>query len=178
MMGSWTRQEGHPILVVERYFNNGSFKVFQAQIEDTDNTFHIPFNYASGNTSDFNSTIVTHYFSTGSIHIDAELGKDEFLILNKQSTGFYSIQYDVDNWNLIIKALCDDHTKIHALNRASLIYDAEALSLTDNLDYEVLLDLISYLRNEDEFAPWVTAACRRVSKETTIFPWRQPNCLR
>lgn len=163
MMGSWTRQGGHPLLTVTRNYADGSFTVKQQQyfddstIPENNKLFYIPLNYATGNTSDFKDTIATHYLSASSMKIDSKLAKEDFLILNKQSTGFYNIQYDVDNWRLISKALRKRHFKIHKLNRASLIYDANKLSSSNRLDYDVLLDLISYLEAEDDYAPWATA---------------------
>lgn len=162
-MGSWTRQGGHPLLTVERNYADGSFTVKQQQyfddseIADNDKLFYVPFNYATGNSSDFKDTVATNYLVNKTIKISANLTKDEFLILNKQSTGFFNIQYDTENWRLISKALRKRHFKIHVLNRASLIYDANKLSSSSRLDYEVLLDLLSYLEAEDDYAPWSTA---------------------
>ncbi|KAL5284041.1 hypothetical protein ACFFRR_006360 [Megaselia abdita] len=163
MMGSWTRQGGHPLLTVERNYEDGSFTVKQQQyftdstIEDNNKLFHIPFNYVSGNDSDYSDTKATNYLHDKSVKIDAKLGKEEFLILNKQSTGFYNIKYDTENWKLISKALRRRHFNIHSLNRASLIYDANKLSSSSRLDYDILLDLLSYLESEDDYAPWATA---------------------
>lgn len=164
MMGSWTRQGGHPLLTVERNYVDGSFTVKQTQFFDdstlsnNDKRFIVPFNYATGNLSDFVNTIATHFLKEDSTKVDAKLAKDEFLILNKQSTGFFNIQYDVENWKLISQALRRRHFKIHVLNRAQLIFDANKLSSSSRLEYDVLMDLLSYLEAEEDYAPWSTAS--------------------
>ena len=35
-----------------------------------------------------------------------------------QETGFYRVNYDRRNWEMIIEQLKRDHTKIHVINRA------------------------------------------------------------
>lgn len=163
MMGSWTRQGGHPLLTITRNYEDGSFTIKQQQyfddstIEDNDKLFYVPFNYAKGNSLDFTNTTASNYLVEKEATIKADLKKDELLILNKQSTGFYNIQYDEENWKLISQALRKRHFKIHVLNRASLIYDANKLSSSQRLSYDILLDLISYLESEDDYAPWATA---------------------
>ena len=37
-------------------------------------------------------------------------------------TGYYRVNYDEENWKMIIKALNEDHTKIHVINRAQVEY--------------------------------------------------------
>ena len=49
---------------------------------------------------------------------------DTAVIFNVQETGYYRVNYDKQNWELIIKQLNEDHTKIHVINRAQIIDDA------------------------------------------------------
>ena len=49
---------------------------------------------------------------------------DKAVIFNVQETGYYRVNYDKQNWELIIKQLNEDHTKIHVINRAQIIDDA------------------------------------------------------
>ena len=42
--------------------------------------------------------------------------------LSLQETGFYRVNYDRRNWEMIIEQLKRDHTKIHVINRAQGLY--------------------------------------------------------
>lgn len=82
----------------------------------------------------------------------------QWVIFNVQFAGFYKIKYDRRNYKLLIKELnSPDYKRIHPLNRAQLINDAFDLSWTGEQDYGIALDMISYLKQEEEFLPWKAA---------------------
>ncbi|XP_061386743.1 aminopeptidase N-like [Musca vetustissima] len=163
MMGSWTQQGGYPLLTVKRNYEDGSFTVSQEAFYNNENTksdklWYIPINYASQSKSDFRNTEASDYLlKVPSIKVDAKLGKDEWLILNKQSTGFYRINYDEQNWKMIVQGLIDSPYRVHARNRAQLIHDAYRFSISNRLSHSILLDMLTYLSNEEEYAPWATS---------------------
>ena len=74
-----------------------------------------------------------------------------------QPIGYYRVNYDEENWRLVIKQLNKDHTKIHVNNRAQLIDDALNLARKGLLEYELALDITSYLHKETEYVPWSAA---------------------
>ena len=43
--------------------------------------------------------------------------------------GYYRVNYDEENWKMIIKALDEDHTKIHVINRAQVEFFFSKLRL-------------------------------------------------
>ena len=79
------------------------------------------------------------------------------LIFHLYNTGYYRVNYDDENWKMIIKQLNVDHTKIHVINRAQLIDDALNLARVGLLKYELALDVTSYLNKETEYIPWSAA---------------------
>ncbi|KAE9537952.1 hypothetical protein AGLY_005924 [Aphis glycines] len=72
-------------------------------------------------------------------------------------SGFYRVNYEVDNWMALIRQLNDTPTDIHVLNRAQLIDDSFNLARSGQLDYSVPLHLSKYLKNEDDITPWYSA---------------------
>ena len=72
-------------------------------------------------------------------------------------TGYYRVNYDEENWKLIIKQLNEDHTQIHVINRAQIIDDAINLARVGLLKYELALGVTSYLNSETEYIPWAAA---------------------
>lgn len=74
-------------------------------------------------------------------------------------TGYYRVNYDLENWQAIIKQLKQNHSVFSSTTRAILIDDALNLARMDLLNYTVALDLISYLMYKDENSlhPWLAA---------------------
>lgn len=74
------------------------------------------------------------------------------------SLGYYRVNYDQNNWHLIIQQLWEDPREISVINRAQLIDDAFNLARTGLLDYTITLNLTHYLKLEVEYIPWRSAA--------------------
>lgn len=163
MFSSWSRQSTYPLLTVTRNYNGKSFSVQQeAFYEDTntksDQTWYIPVNYAHKSNPDYRNTTASHFLlNVTEIQIqDNDLAADDWLLLNKQSTGFYRINYDEQNWKLLSEALQKETFKFDPRNRAQLIFDAYKFSSTGRLSQDIFLNLLQYLPNEDQYAPWTT----------------------
>jgi aminopeptidase N len=67
------------------------------------------------------------------------------------------VNYDTDNWKLIINELHDNHDNIPPLNRAQLLDDALNLARAGKLSYSLALDLTLYLEHDKDYIPWAAA---------------------
>lgn len=68
------------------------------------------------------------------------------------------MNYDEKNWMLLTKALHSiDRSNIDVLNRAQILDDSLNLAYAGILDYNIALDLVAYLRNEEDYLPWTAA---------------------
>lgn len=72
-------------------------------------------------------------------------------------TGYYRVNYDARNWQLIGRQLMSNHTAISVINRAQIMSDALNLARAGLLNYETALDLTKYLEHENEYLPWESA---------------------
>lgn len=79
---------------------------------------------------------------------------NEWMILNLQEVGYYRVNYDKRNWELINTQLNSDHNKIHTINRAQIIDDSLDLARANLLDYHIALNTTKYLLKEQQFVPW------------------------
>ena len=71
---------------------------------------------------------------------------------------FYRVNYDTRNWLLLSQYLDDTlYSLMSVSQRVALVDDALSLSRTGRLDYAFGLDILNYLRNEDELQPWEAA---------------------
>ena len=71
-----------------------------------------------------------------------------------QRAGYYRVNYDARNWQLIGQQLMSKHGAISVINRAQIMNDALNLARAGLLDYGTALDLTRYLENETDYLPW------------------------
>uniref|UniRef100_A0A4W5LNV5 ERAP1-like C-terminal domain-containing protein n=1 Tax=Hucho hucho TaxID=62062 RepID=A0A4W5LNV5_9TELE len=48
----------------------------------------------------------------------------EWVLANLQVSGYYRVNYDMDNWERLLNQLTTDHTVIPLINRAQIVDDA------------------------------------------------------
>jgi hypothetical protein len=84
-----------------------------------------------------------------------EVTPDVWIIMNIKHTGFYRVNYDLDNWKLLIKQLNEDHLKIDNINRAQLLDDSFNLGRAEEIDQTIFLNISKYLPKENDPVPFV-----------------------
>lgn len=85
-------------------------------------------------------------------------GDDEWVIFNLEMTGLCRVNYDKQNWDLLIETLkSSSFNKIPVLSRLQLIDDAADLAWTGQLSYDTFFRLYAYMDHENEYMPWKTA---------------------
>ena len=162
IMDSWTTQPGYPLVTVRRNYQDKSAVAEQSRFFETftptdlsDNfNFWLPLTYRDGKNEILLWTNKTEYEF---VH-----GKDagEPLIMNNDQIGYYRVDYDLDNWELIIQQLREDKTKIGFKDRAKLYDDSYSLLLSDNVEIMPLAtwrNLHTTLMDETEYIPWTAA---------------------
>ena len=77
-------------------------------------------------------------------------------LLNYEAKGYYRVDYDEENWKALTHSL-KTTKNINRLNRAQLIDDVMNLARSSHVSYEVALDLLLYLRQENDYVPWEAA---------------------
>ena len=71
--------------------------------------------------------------------------------------GYFRVNYDRKNWQLISQQLMKNHSAISVINRAQIMDDSLNLAQAGILDYDLVLNLTNYLVVEDEYLPWQSA---------------------
>ncbi|KAK8402123.1 hypothetical protein O3P69_001307 [Scylla paramamosain] len=167
-METWTLQMGYPVIKVIRSADGTSATVTQERFllrKDAKSTdaqvyrWWVPLSYTTQATADFSKTAPSRWLSKTDSKITIRSLPDsrQWVIFNVQETGYYRVNYDDNNWELLIKQLKADHTKIHVNNRAQLIDDALNLARAGQLSYSLSMNLIAYLKKETSYVPWATA---------------------
>ncbi|XP_066992326.2 aminopeptidase N [Anabrus simplex] len=159
---SWTEQPGFPVVTVQRCYDDNTAIISQKRFllnqgESSDLLWKIPISWATEETG-FSNTAPTMWLTIAQETILSGLpAADKWVIFNVQEAGYYRVNYDEDNWNMIVAALNSNHTIIHPLNRAQLVDDALNLARAGQLSYQTALTLIGYLKDEVDYIPWASA---------------------
>lgn len=113
--------------------------------------------------------------------VELEKAPTKYIILNPKQTGFYRVNYDVDNWMKIKEGLYkEDFDNIHVMNRAQIVDDLFNLARAGIVKYDVATDIIRYIKNEKHYIPWLSAInhgftflSQRVNgeKDAEVFSW-------
>lgn len=163
IFSSWSNQKGYPLLIVERDYETHTITLKQkrflnGRMEPTEtSSWWIPFNYATASNPNFNETIPNGWLPQGvkSMVLDGKWCPMEWVVFNKQQTGFYRVQYDDKNWKLISKQLNSENmTDIHVLSRSQMLDDLYAFLTIGQVKPKIFFEFYSYLRNETEYAAW------------------------
>ncbi|XP_014240292.1 aminopeptidase N isoform X2 [Cimex lectularius] len=166
IMDSWTLQTGYPVLTVKRDYEKGTATITQTRFlripDDTDkkeNCWWIPITYTTSREKNFSNTYPNVWFNClkeKTLELTGlPKGRDNWLILNIDLSALYRVQYDDNNWKMIIKTLKSDNYKdISPLNRAGLILDVFAFARRGDLPYNLAFELVSYLTRETEYLPF------------------------
>lgn len=96
----------------------------------------------------------------------------DWILFNKQQTGYYRVNYDVYNWQGLIQALKDPLANhIHHMSRAQLIDDSFDFAANNMLIYDIPLELLGYLQvfKETDVSVWLTIAKRVDELDRLIF---------
>ncbi|GAB6029465.1 hypothetical protein CHUAL_005219 [Chamberlinius hualienensis] len=169
VMDSWTKQTGYPVLRVERNYNDSTVSISQSRFyivpknhSDNSERWHVPITFTSASNLDFTNTKpkVWLYKNNDSLVLsgnDTVPLPSQWIIFNIRMTSFYRVNYDLQNWMLLYEQLVTNHTAIDVTNRAQLIDDAMDLARGNLLDYEVCLNITSYLSKDMEYLPWRAA---------------------
>uniref|UniRef100_A0AAG5D0I1 Aminopeptidase N n=1 Tax=Anopheles atroparvus TaxID=41427 RepID=A0AAG5D0I1_ANOAO len=162
IMRTWTTEAGYPVLNVRRSYDTGDVIISQERFYSdrkvpNSNIWMIPYNMVQQSRADFNEFDDFAWLATKAARLQTSVPATEWIVCNKQQVGYYRVNYDDRNWELITDALIANWASIHRLNRAQLIDDAYWFARSGRLDMRITLRLMTYLRNEEEYAPWTAA---------------------
>lgn len=179
IMDSWTLKKGYPVVHVDRVVNRNNntltLRLHQTwflldplnSMRDSihDYKWYIPFTFTTKSSLNFAFESRPHWlrpeqesYEVGVASAGRESAQTDWVVGNLQFAGFYRVNYDLDNWNLLIQQLTRSHEQISLVNRAQLISDSFNLANAEFLDHSIFLRLLSnYLVNETEYLPFRAA---------------------
>ncbi|KAK9511955.1 hypothetical protein O3M35_000511 [Rhynocoris fuscipes] len=168
IMDTWTLKTGFPVITVTRNYDDGSAFITQTLFQYGMNTsqnvesdWWVPLSYTNQEKADFTTTQPSHWMKAeGHIRIDnLNTQFNHWVIFNINETGFYRVNYDMVNWEMLISHLMHPtkYLKIGELNRAQIIDDSFNLARAGLLNYSVAFNISKYLAQETSYFPWASA---------------------
>nr|XP_022900462.1 aminopeptidase N-like [Onthophagus taurus] len=167
VMNRWFFNVGYPVVTVERDEDNNVILsqdrfLSNIPISKDETLWPIPINFATFDKLSFTETKPQFWLTSRIeklVFNNVNVNLSQSIILNKQSTGFYRVNYDEKNWNDIIglfKSLKEDVERIDVLNRAQFIDDSFNLARSGRLNYTIPFRLALYLQNETKSIPFTS----------------------
>nr|XP_046235241.1 thyrotropin-releasing hormone-degrading ectoenzyme-like isoform X1 [Scatophagus argus] len=169
MMDRWTLQMGYPVITISKnqseqlptfYITVSQEHFLYGQEVRNNNSlqWQVPLTVAVGNASTAGSESLIWINNRTETHRIGRMDDKTWLLGNINQTGYYRVNYDLQNWKLLIQQLHTNHQIISVGNRAGLIDDAFNLARAGYLPQGVPLQLIGYLPEETSFLPWHSAS--------------------
>ena len=149
VMSTWENQAGYPMIHVTK--TSGGFHLNQSRFGGGSEVYSIPISYTTKSELDFETKTPKLWMTTVSTIIES---KDDWVILNIQSTGYYKVSYSNEIWESIIETLNSNHTIIPLPYKVQLLKDMVKLLKEDNGTAASGLSMIKYLENEKALEAW------------------------
>jgi glutamyl aminopeptidase len=168
VMDTWTRQMGYPVLTPHKQ-KDGSWILSQEKFMEKGNvpssSKNSPFGYKweipisfEWTSHDSNSFLMRNDGRLFWMRHDQKYsetlpitGDVKWLKLNKGQFGYYRVNYGPKMYEVLKRDLLSMWT---ATERCGALDDVFALAFASYLDYNVTLDFIQVLKNEEHFFPW------------------------
>uniref|UniRef100_A0A7N8XR51 Aminopeptidase n=1 Tax=Mastacembelus armatus TaxID=205130 RepID=A0A7N8XR51_9TELE len=169
MMDRWTLQMGYPVVTISKnqleqlpthYITVSQEHFLYGQEVKINNSlqWQVPLTVAVGNTSTVCSESLIWISNRTETHRVGQMDENTWLLGNINQTGYFRVNYDLQNWKLLIQQLHTNPQIISVGNRAGLIDDAFNLARAGYLPQGIPLQLIGYLPEETSFLPWHAAS--------------------
>ncbi|XP_029659003.1 aminopeptidase N-like isoform X2 [Formica exsecta] len=166
-MKTWINYKHYPVINVIREYDQShfTFEDVTIQLVNITGSLSIPLTYTTQTQFDFDNTSPdiwvfyedSFFERSGKRYIQKikNLASNQWIIFNLQQTGYYRVNYDTNNWELISNYLrTENYRNIHVLNRAQIIDDAFHLMLTYQLKPVIFWNIMIYLQKETDYVAW------------------------
>ncbi|XP_042352680.1 alanyl (membrane) aminopeptidase a [Plectropomus leopardus] len=155
VMNTWTNQIGYPVITI----NTTNGEVYQKHFLFNDSSessswWYVPIRVMS-NTS---KPVLVWLESSTTVKKGEFISKaGEWILANINSTGYYRVNYNPENWQRLLTQLEQNPDRIPLMNRGQLLDDAFFLARAKMVEVTLALNSTRFLRNERAYLPWKLA---------------------
>uniref|UniRef100_A0A8C5EIE7 Aminopeptidase n=1 Tax=Gouania willdenowi TaxID=441366 RepID=A0A8C5EIE7_GOUWI len=155
LMDPWVNQIGYPVITI----NTTSGEIYQKHFlfnntAESSLWWQIPIRFMS-NTSDTSMVLQCLSLSVKKEEFISKSG--EWILVNVNSTGYYRVNYNPENWERLLTQLERDPQRIPPINRGQLIDDVFNLARAKLVNVTLALNFTRFLSKERAYLPWDSA---------------------
>ncbi|KAI7814437.1 aminopeptidase Ey [Triplophysa rosa] len=160
IMNRWILQMGLPVVTIDTRNGNISQKHFlldsQAVVErksEFNYEWFVPIKWMkNGQVQD-----QLWLLQKSAIHKPMKVSKGEWVLANLHASGYFRVNYDLENWERLLSQLESNHEIIPVVNRAQLLDDAFNVARASVINVTLALRTTKYLLHERDYIPWEAA---------------------
>lgn len=155
LMKPWTDQPGFPVVTI----NTTNGEVYQKQFlfnntAESSLWWPVPIRFMSN----MSESALVWLDVPGPVKKEEFISKGgEWILANVNSTGYYRVNYNLENWQRLLNQLETNPSLIPLMNRGQLIDDAFNLARAKLIDVTLALNSTLFLHKETEYLPWASA---------------------
>ncbi|XP_008409971.1 alanyl (membrane) aminopeptidase-like b isoform X1 [Poecilia reticulata] len=154
-MENWTTQIGFPVVTINTVSGSINQKHFLYNSSAVSNLlWNIPITYTT-NISESNDFWLAERERDGMDELISKKG--EWILVNINTTGYYRVNYNPENWDRLLWQLETNPSRIPLMNRAQLVDDAFNLARAKQVDVTLALKSTRFLHRETAYLPWESA---------------------
>nr|XP_046263621.1 aminopeptidase N-like [Scatophagus argus] len=160
IMNHWTLQMGFPVVTIDTRTGSITQKHF---LLDPDSVVDRPsqFNYTWVVPIKWSKTGVEQQqywlLQKAATHSKMKVSGEDWVLLNTNVSGYFRVNYDLDNWDRLLSLLNTNHKALSIINRAQIIDDAFNLARAKIINTTLALRTTKYLSKERDYIPWESA---------------------
>ncbi|XP_067944536.1 glutamyl aminopeptidase-like [Watersipora subatra] len=169
LMDTWTKQRGFPLVTLAYDEQQNTINATQTLYRDKNDESdwpHSDFNYLwqvplhyTSSAGPSNNDFPWLYSNSSTVTFPSPVSLSQngaWLKFNKNTTGYYRVNYPDDWWNNLGSLLTNDTDALDAGDKAGLINDAISLPKFGHLSYSTALNFINYMANESHYVAWIS----------------------
>ncbi|CAH4038188.1 unnamed protein product [Pieris brassicae] len=161
---SWIEQDRLPLVTVNRNYDKNTAHISQKvylrerphDVPNADKmSWWLPLVVIRGEKLDFDKTSPVVWMKEKETTIEKMPSKEHFIIVNPEEIAPFPVNYDQENWNLLLQYLqSEERLSIPALTRAKLLHDAWNLAFAGELSFATALNMTLFLNYEKDRLVW------------------------
>ncbi|XP_054475304.1 aminopeptidase N-like [Anoplopoma fimbria] len=160
IMNRWTLQMGFPVVTIDTRKGIITQKHFLLDPDSVverpsqfNYTWFVPIKWMKTGVEQQQYWLLQETDANSLMRVSGE----DWLLANTNVTGYFRVNYDLDNWNRLLSLLNTNHQALSIINRAQIIDDAFNLARAKIINTTLALRTTKYLSKERDYIPWESA---------------------
>nr|XP_020472788.1 aminopeptidase N-like isoform X2 [Monopterus albus] len=160
IMNRWTLQMGFPVITIDTQRGNITQKHFLLDPDSVvdrpsqfNYTWFVPIKWMKSGVEQQQYWLLQKTDTNSLMRVSG----NDWVLANTKVSGYFRVNYDLDNWDRLLSLLNTNHPALPVVNRAQIIDDAFSLARAKIIATTLALRTTKYLSKERDYIPWVSA---------------------